>query len=475
LLRLWLALVVVVPSKLFAQEPPPVEPAPIPAPAPTVSPAPAEPLPTEAHDHEHAGHACDHGKGGEHTCPRHHEVAEHGQRHGKRFALAFDGYVRLEYQSLFPDRFVFFNVASSDATTRNPYVGRNDGFMLGGARMNLRGTYDKLYIRLGFDGAVTSFDESDPVVGTLSTGLKDAYFRYDFHPLLEVYGGRFKPPFDIEELTPEEDQLFVHRALESRGVLAHEGYAGDMPGMRPGRQLGVMIAGPRAADLGPVALGYMVAVTNGNGGDANLNDDDLPAGWLRLTGAFGGAAKPDTDEEGPATLDLEGGGLVGLSAFVNRRSFGTVPNRRRDLDVGVGVDVATELAIVDLRAQLLWIRTTHLVEGGGDCFFEGPDGCIDNPHQTALGGHAQVGVHVPGTGLTPGYRFAIYDPRWQVRPEAIGTTPDVTRVVHHTVGVRYAARELPVVSWLEYTRSLEEENRAIPNDRIQAAVQVSFE
>ena len=51
---------------------------------------------------------------------------------------------------------------------------------------------------------------------------------------------------------------------------------------------------------------------------------------------------------------------------------------------------------------------------------------------------------------------------------------DDDRVMHHTFGVRYVPETLPLLVLLDYTRSVEQGGRAISNDRVEAAVQVTF-
>jgi hypothetical protein len=382
-----------------------------------------------------------------------------------RFALSLDGHLRVEFSSFTPDRFLFIKT-STPSEPQNQSIGHNDGFGIGDARLNVRGTFGQaLYVRLGFDGAVVAYGSKDDPVGTLATGLKDAYLRYTFSPALQLYAGRFKPPFDVEQLTPEEDLLFVHRSLESRGVLRHEGFADDMIGFAPGRQVGVMLASQDASPEMPLAVGYALAITNGNSGDASLNDNDLPAVWMRLQAGSRTSAKAN-DEEGPTTMGLKSGALAGLSGYYNERTLGVAPNRFRDRVFGAGLDAAVDFLVFDLSGQVLWSQTRYLDQAGAD-------------HDNAFGAHVQLGVRILDTGFTPAYRFALYNPRLvdtaSLGALVLGDAKNYAHVVHHTVGVRYTPSSLPLVCWAEYTRSLEQEARKVANDRVEAAVQVVFE
>ncbi|MBI5509112.1 MAG: hypothetical protein HY903_10185 [Deltaproteobacteria bacterium] len=429
------------------------QPAALPEPA---KEAPAAEMPMHHQGHEHHG---ERGEDGACGCPA-------GKAKG-HFDLSVDGHLRVEAGSILPDRFMGIRMPASYERSALPGVGRNDGFGLGDARLNLRAVYrDNLYVRLGFDGALVSYADDQDTVGALSTGLKDAYLRYTFVPAASIFVGRFKPPFDVEELTPTEDQFFVHRALESRGVLRHEGPHGDLfgrsdvAGFAPGRQMGVMLGSDKLMAGGAMSLGYALAVTNGNSGDAAFNDNDLPAAYGRFFARFAAAGDGD-DEEGPAThRQVQEGGIVGLSGFYNELSYGLEPSRYSDRVIGAGLDVAWHFMVFYLQGQLLGARTDAMSRTGLEPVY-------------SLGGHAQVSVQVPDTGFYPGYRFALLDPR-EVKTSDAAAGADVDRVVLHTVGFKYIAESMPLILHLEYAHSVEQGGRAQANDRVEAATQVTF-
>jgi hypothetical protein len=208
-------------------------------------------------------------------------------------------------------------------------------------------------------------------------------------------------------------------------------------------------------------VGYAVAMTNGNSGDAAFNDNDLPAlygrGFIQIADAGVG-----DDEEGPATFRRPKGGLVGISGFYNDLSYGQAPNRYRDRVTGLGIDAAWHFLAFYLQGQLLAARTDAVSRKHLDPVY-------------AFGGHAQVAVQIPGTGFFPGYRFAMLDPRRVFNSTLAGASTDIDRVALHTIGVRYQAEELPLTGALEYTHSVEQGGRAQPNDRVEAALQVNFQ
>jgi hypothetical protein len=325
----------------------------------------------------------------------------------------------------------------------------------------LRGRYgDKLFVRLTFDGAQVSYDNSTDPIGRFATGMRDAYLRYTVTPQVQLYAGRFKPPFDLEELTPTEFQFFVQRSLESRGVKREEGFAGDNPGFAAGRQIGVMVAGDDVVDVGFSKLGYAVAVTNGNGHDARLNDNDLLATWGRVFLSWNDE-HDKTDEEGPASNGIAHGGRVGLSAFYNEPSTGILPNRSRDRVMGGGVDFALSKSWFYFNGQLLAMRSSHL-------------NLSRAPAEVAYGGHIQLSLITPYTRLYPGYRFAIYDPRTVMGSSPLVRGDDIDRIMHHSVGLRYQLEDLPLLLLADYTHSVEQLSLSIPNDRLQASVQVNY-
>ncbi|MEC9464313.1 MAG: porin, partial [Myxococcota bacterium] len=299
------------------------------------------------------------------------------------FDIKFGGYLRVHASTISADRFLGASLGATEGN--NPWMGRSDGFSLGDARLNMRATYgNNLYVRLGFDGALSSYEDSTSPVGSLSTGLKDAYLRYTFSGSTQVFVGRFKPPFDIEELTSTKDQQFVHSALESRGVAPSEG--NYERGRAPGRQLGVMVSDPALIAMGGMDLGYALALTNGNSGDATHNDNDLPAIFGRMSLSWGTTLSAG-DEEGPATQgNFSDGGSLGFSGYVNQRTTGTPPTRFSDMLVGAGVDLSLSYSDIFFRGQALWELEDHK----------------DYPTAgavQALGGHAAAGYRFTDLGI----------------------------------------------------------------------------
>lgn len=375
------------------------------------------------------------------------------------FAVDLAGYVRVGYASMTPNRFLLIPTPATDKNS--PYVGRNDGFSVENARLNVRAKYgEKLYVRLGFDGAGVSQSHRYDPMGHLSTGLRDAYFGYVFGSSTALSVGRFKPPFEMEGLMSSRDQLFVHASLESRGVACHEGYCEGAQGMSSGRQMGMIVRDDFLVPLGAFDMGYALAVTNGNAGGATLNDNDLPAVYGRLMVSWGEARYQQGHEEGPAGyVRVKDGGVVGLVGSWNDVTYGEPPNRSQDRELGFGLDVAVGVAGFTFQSQLLLKDKTHLQAIAGEKELE-------------LGGHAQVGYEVL-EGLEVGARLAYYNPRIVSGDDSFDQA-DYDMVAHVTAGVRYACPEAPVVVWGEYTHAEEDSGDQLNNDRVEFAAQVSF-
>ncbi|MEE2960492.1 MAG: porin [Myxococcota bacterium] len=377
------------------------------------------------------------------------------------FEIAFSGYLRAFYSTFLPEKFFGVPTPKSMDNQGNPFVGRNDGFGLSGARLNVRGTLgENLYLRLGFDGALVNYEDTLDSVGGLATGLKDAYIRWRFGDSMNLFVGRFKPPFDMEELTATEDQQFVHRALESRGVKRHEGYATHMGGFAPGRQMGVMLSDDAVFGLGAMDFGYGLAITNGNRGGGYLNDNDLPAVYGRFFTSWGSAGV-SSDEEGPSTqIKRESGGVLGVAGYFNQKTTGAEPEKFAERDIGLGVDTHMSYWGIEFQGQVMmsWLER------------------LDAPlskAQQSLGGHAQLAYAFGDSGFELAYRYAFYNPRF-VSADESGDDSTYHGVSHNTVGLRYLFETMPAIFYIEYTHSGEFSGRELANDRVETAIQVTF-
>jgi hypothetical protein len=119
-------------------------------------------------------------------------------------------------------------------------VGRNDGFALGDARVELTGRpADSLWLYLSIDGA-TPIVGSDPTQGQRTVSLKDAYGVWSPGGHVRVQAGQFKAPQDVEELLEETELKFVSRSIVShrshRALRVRRGRARARPADRDRRR-----------------------------------------------------------------------------------------------------------------------------------------------------------------------------------------------------------------------------------------------
>src|SRR5437588_225359 len=96
------------------------------------------------------------------------------------------------------------------------YVGRNNGFTLADARIELTAKpAEVLWLFLSLDGAVAAPSGSDRTQGTREVRLKDAYGVWAPGHSLRVQAGQFKAPQSVEELLEETDIKFARRSILS--------------------------------------------------------------------------------------------------------------------------------------------------------------------------------------------------------------------------------------------------------------------
>ena len=350
--------------------------------------------------------------------------------------LEWFGYLRARYATIMSDE------AQTD------FVGVNDGFVLGNARLGLEATQDDVTVMLSIDGAVDRRDAGNTAEGEIKTELKDAYIDWAFSKHVGLRVGQFKPPFDAEELQSTRDMLFIHRSVPSRGVTGVEGY--NVDGLSVDRQVGLMLR-TEAIYFGASDMGVRAYLTAANGSGANrpLNDNESLAGFGRFEFLYG-----KDDQPLRATL--------GAGAFVNEVTTGRAPDRFSEDRMGLAVDLDVEAWGALLNAQLIE-RKTSVADVDGE------------PEITARGWHASLGYRGPW-GLIPGYRIASYDPTadFEAVDPALEAQLDVDDVLHHTIALSWLVPGRPLKLQLEYTLATENDDRDIDNDRVEALIQAAF-
>jgi hypothetical protein len=279
-------------------------------------------------------------------------------------------------------------------------VGRNNGFALADARVELTGRpADSLWLYLSIDGA-TPIVGNDPTQGRRTVTLKDAYGVWAPGGHLRVQAGQFKAPQDIEELLEETELKFVSRSIVSIGVTAPFGY--DAAGLGLDRQIGIGVGTDRV----PTGFGGViaqVAVTNGNGANQYLNDTQYPSVVGRAAADFFGRAL-----------------TVGVDSYFQPRGSGTRPTYFRDNLVGAGADVRYEKGPLHvlLLAQLRNTRHVNL-----------------RYSDLAFGVSGEAAWKIDGW-IEPALRVSYYDPNNNIPIDAL---------LYTTAGVNFYAPNAPAV------------------------------
>lgn len=363
------------------------------------------------------------------------ETAPENMGHSDTFEVEVSGYVRVAHRTILED----------EAETQ--FVGRNDGFAMDNARLIVEARKGPLTGYVSIDGAVDRRDASNTATGRVDVGLKDAYVGYarEDLPYLALMAGQFKPAFDAEEDQSTKEMLFIDRAIESRGVKGVEGY--NLDGLSLDRQVGLMVYGEPT--FGPLAVGYYVSVTNGNGANEPLNDNDELAYTARVEVGF--------DEMVTA----------GVGFNQNRRTTGDELEDLIDEDVqSVAADLRADIDVgpVGLIVQGQFMQQTASF----------PDVPVE-PDRVAQGYHASLGVTAP-MGLVLAYRYGFLDPTVEVDSEDPTLSDDfkVDAVTHHTIALSWEGETVPLKAAVNYTIAQEEEGREVDNDRLDFLMQVAF-
>ncbi len=349
------------------------------------------------------------------------------------FELGFEGYIRTEF------------VAIQDDAESTDFIGLNDGFALGNARLGLAGSYDEWSFRLQFDGAVDRRDARNTSTGQVKTELKDAWSQWSMCEALNIRLGQFKPAFDAEELRSTTEMLFVSRALESRGVKGVEGIGVD--GLSVGRQVGLMLHS-EALRLGESGLGgsYSVALTNGNSANQPVNDNDSLALFGRLE------------------LHFEDMLVFGLGGYFNTLTESALADVIDEQRVGMVADLSVQVAGVLFGAQFMQVTSSF------------PDLADVQESETSQGFHFEVGYDLADVGLVPAYRLAFLDPTssFEVADPALAEQLDRDELTHHTLGLTWLVPDSPVKLQANYTITLENPARVFNNDRLELLGQLVF-
>ncbi len=353
-------------------------------------------------------------------------------------ALPYEGSKESRFR-LFIHGFIRARASATESDPAAPFVGRNNGFNLAHARLELTAGYgDKLWLRFATDGA---FDRGNGFsgavaqtgVGNLVFALRDAYIAYEPWRPLRFMIGQFRAPFDQEALWSTTRLMFISRAVESQGVRATEGYF--VPGMSPDRELGLRISGESLHLSEKIWANYYVAVTNGNGFNVNAHDNNILAVWARGEIQF------------PYIR-------IAAAGFWNGMTFGTYPNLFDEQRYGATGDV-----------RFAWANHFgELVAFGQFIFAQTRFTSTNAPIVTQLGAHAQAGYKF-WFGLQPAYRIAWFEPSNRIANDML---------LYHTVGLSYDLPWVPLRLVANYTFTGEETGRSLRNNIFEFMTQAVF-
>lgn len=313
-----------------------------------------------------------------------------------------------------------------------PFVGRNDGFKLGNARVGLRAEKDFLTAYISLEAAAGEGQGFNDPNEEFRVRLRDAFLRFDLGRFALISAGRFKTPYDLGSLKATVRRTFIDLPIESRGVLATQGFEQD--GLTQGRQLGLMIHRDRIGltDDG-FDLGYALAVTNGNTGNRLFNDNDAPAAFARLSLLWGPWVQ------------------LNVAGFLDGQTTGDLPDLFDEEITGAEASLIVEVMGVLIEGQVLLQNRSFGTSGQPDVF--------------SFGWHAQASYTIGPFEL--GYRYATLEPNTE-------DLESFDQVSEHTASVVFRLKEMPLSFFLNGTLVEEQEGRSLANNRLAALAQFTF-
>jgi hypothetical protein len=325
------------------------------------------------------------------------------------------------------------------------YVGKNDGFQMANARIGVEVTRGRTRAVVSADGAVDRRDELNSSQGDVEVRLRDAFAEYTVCSGFKVAAGQFEPPYDAEELTSNTELVFVDQAVESRGVKGVEGW--NLDGLSLEREVGLLLSTGDVyfteGDEGP-GMTASFALTNGSSAKDPVNDNESLAYTGRLEFLWGRLVR------------------LGLAANVNSVSTNVPPDQVTDDQFGLAADLRVDFMGAHVLGQFMRRTST-------------PKDVAAEPEVIAQGFHVQGAYDAP-FGLTPGYRYAQYDPTAEIQVEDPVTAAnyDQDEIKVHTFGLSWRVPDEFLTLKVNYHVMLEDEARKLANDRFDFLVQGEF-
>ena len=324
----------------------------------------------------------------------------------------------------------YFRVLGEITENDNEYIGRNDGFKLGNARIGMSARRGPLLAFVALEAAFGEREDINAPNGTFTVRPRDTFLRYDLSRFALITAGRFKAPYDLGELEVTALRTFIDQPVESRGVLATQG--NETEGLSQDRQLGVMV---HQDHLGLTEdgfdLGYALALTNGRTLDLAFNDNDRPAAFARVSAYYGQWVQ------------------LNVAGFTDSRTRGEIPNLTDEEVKGSEVSLLASFFGMSIQGQLLFQNKLYSTTGA--------------PVQNSLGAHVQWSYTLWGAWF--GYRFAFLDPNTR-------DDQDNDQIIFQTIGLGYQTESLPVRFMLNCT--LAQEQSKVDNNRLTPMVHYIF-
>lgn len=319
----------------------------------------------------------------------------------------------------------------SDPALQDEIIGSRNGFRLFNARVGIRAVpTDKIAVEISADGASSLRNPTDPLEGRRNVDLRDAFIAMRLHPLAHLRAGQFKAPFDVETLLGDGDLPFVTRSVITDGINPPDAFS--RTGLSLDRQLGVELSS-EPLKAGDFSLAYAVALMNGNGQNALLNDNGAVMPVARLA------------------LNYKDAIRLGFNGYYNPSDIGVRPNRLNVNHLAAGADVVLKWNQLKAIGVLLWRRTTTTN--------------ATLPREIALGYMGQLHYLHDASGWEAAVRYTHFD------PSSVDPT-DRTWDVATMVG--YRMKSLPMRFALQYDIREEQDAVKISNNSLEGMVQISW-
>ena len=350
-------------------------------------------------------------------------------------------------------------------------VGRNNGFQLEQARVSANVQYKKILAgRVSIEGASEDRLSQSFPGGQLTARLRDAYITWAPLRFVRVSVGQVVTPWDLDSMRSDAELPFVSRAVPIEGVQPTEGYA--TRGMGADRALGVSLHSGHVPLGANTSFRYALFAGNGNGQNQSLADNNLPAVYGRVEFAYFGAAGLPADQVRPmyaVTDDLRKPVVqLAVAAQWNPRTVGNLPDLLRETDVGVATDVVASYFGIELQAAFLYLQTTRDSLGG-----------VLPLERIGYWAHVRYTLPKIPLEITPGYRFAGYQPRAHLshtpQNEADRQFDAALALTVHTFGVFIRpTRTFPVHASVNYSITVEQAPNVLSNDRFEVDLVAAF-